>query len=154
MTEPIAPGQKPNREDNRRKEQHRQLHDALKETNEGLIDFEYKWGTALLVLGGWILTAKGIHEKLAAWRPTIWILVATLVLMTLSHAAWVRGWYRRSRAIHERLCGVGYMRRELFDHHRITKKFAWGFVVFNLTISILIAGAALVVAYRVPLPPE
>ncbi len=72
------------------------LFDQLKSSYDDLIQFEFKHGTILIAIIGWLLTSKQTHTLLASSQ--LLCIVGVIVILSLSamHAFWVQGYVSKN----------------------------------------------------------
>ena len=120
MVDPQTMSDFPNNTDASRKDKHKQLFEALKQNFQGLIDYEFRHGTLLIIILGWVLTTQRAQEIFAVSHTIKMMFTFAIVLLTSFHAMWVFRQYFRSAELYLLLTTkVKYMEPEYFDSQRI-----------------------------------
>jgi hypothetical protein len=124
------------------KDRYELLAGMLKDYYTGLIDFEFKQGSLLALVGGWLITSDGARKFLLE-RPVIQaILIGFLVLLTSFHYTWVKTYKSRSERVFAQLQELGFMPIEYFESRRIYPWTMRSFIAIHglitLTICLLI----------------
>lgn len=102
-----------------RREEFDLLYDMLKQTQDWLIDFEFKQGAFLFIVLGWTVSSDKAQAFFRA-HPFMQVAMTALMLgLTMFHAYWVYMHYVRSRAIHGRLVGLDYMPVDYYEPQRV-----------------------------------
>lgn len=114
------------------------LYGMLKETQEWLFDFEFKQGTFLLIILGWIVSSV---DAQAFFEAHLLMQIGMTVLMiglTTFHAVWVTMHYKRSVAVHGRLVELDYVPADYYRPQLVPQSLALSFVISHLLISVVI----------------
>ena len=128
------------------KDKHDLLYGIHKQLFSTLLDFEFKHGTILIVIVGWVLTAQRAQELIAS-SVTIRIGISIAVLsLTLLHAIWVIRFYLRSSAVRRQLYELSYMPFGYYKPESIAR-----FLVMSLcAVHFIVSGFILLVISVLP----
>lgn len=117
------------------------LYGMLKQTQEWLIDFEFKQGAFLFIVLGWTVSSDKAQAFFRA-HPSMQLGMTALMLgLTSFHAYWVYMHYVRSRAVHRRLVGLDYMPLDYYEPQRVHRFLVVSFGASHLLISSIIIAA-------------
>ena len=124
------------------REIHESLYGDLKDFRKGLIDFEFKQGTIVVFVIGWLLTSAQAQEVVGTSSKMQALVMFGLLALSGSHALWVTGQYRKSKAIHGHLLTLNYMGDPKYlEAQRITAGLAISFAAFHALMSVVAAYA-------------
>lgn len=128
------------------KEKHDLLYGIHKQLFSTLLDFEFKHGTILIVIVGWVLTAQRTQELFAS-SVAIRIGISMAVFsLTLLHAIWVIRFYLRSAAVRRHLYELNYMPSGYYKPESIAR-----FLVMSLSaVHFIVSGFILLVIWLLP----
>lgn len=117
------------------KEKHELLYVAFKEDFKGLIDSEFRHAMFLVILVGWLITAKHAQEMLGSTPAMQWVLTFAILLNTSFHAILVSLQYQGSKKVYYFLTELAYMPPKYFESQRIRPFLATLFCVFHTFMS-------------------
>ena len=92
-----------------KREMYELLYSQVKDCFDGLVDYEFRHATLLLVLLGWVVTAEHAQNTLATHSSVTLGAIIGILVWTLGHALWAVHQYRRSNAAYLSLLELGYM---------------------------------------------
>jgi hypothetical protein len=121
------------------KEKFDTLYELLKEHYAGLIDFEFKHGTVLTLLLGWVLASKDARDFLHSYGGVARFVCVAVLLYAAFHSIWVWNFYRRSLLAYTQLCKLGYMPTEYFEKRCIQSFTVVSFIVLHWVVAFLIS---------------
>jgi hypothetical protein len=120
------------------RERYELLYSQVKDCFDGLVDYEFRHATILLVFTGWLVTAEHAQSTLARYLPvTIGAIVMALAL-SLGHTMWAIHQYRRSAAAFQSLSELDYMPMEHIRPRMIGKGLVASFCLLHGLASVVI----------------
>jgi hypothetical protein len=121
-----------------KREMHELLYGQLKDCFDGLVSYEFRHATILLVIGGWAITSQHAQSMVAMHWPVTACVILFILALTLVHAGWAIHQYRRSDALYRALSEVAYMPMDYIAPRIIRKGLMRSFCLFHGFASILL----------------
>jgi hypothetical protein len=131
-------GDSPPREQATLKERNDLLVALLKEHYSGLIDFEFKQGTVLTLVVGWILSSEVARRTFAADGIAAGAVCVSVALLAIFHAVWVRRFCARSEVVYKRIGELNYIDIKDVESGRIRPFTEWSFILIHSVVSVMI----------------
>jgi hypothetical protein len=118
------------------KEEYELLYGLMKDSYSGLIDFEFKHGTILLVMAGWFITSDKAREFLSISILSVLLVLVILIALTTFHARWVHVYKARSDHAFERLQTLAFMPETFLKLNAIPDASVKRFIAFHVIVTV------------------
>jgi hypothetical protein len=114
------------------------LHKSLMQYYVGIIDFEFKHATFLVLGLGWLITSESAREFIKGHFLVRTFSLLTILTLTVLHGLWISKYYGKSRNTFRLMTELSFVPKSYYDGIRIPQYMKLSFIAIHLIVSLMI----------------